>query len=279
MFDTLPIPEFVLGYLSHLRELMHDASIYPWEGMCNYHGNLMGMMEQNELTWADRPLIQKLLLQYAWQPSPACTAYQAQAQTTHHLPCLAFQSKTLQQVPRNNWFNSSSPHPLRRPWPEYGIRQPWSLGCTFSWSICPYHQLTRIPDLSSPTPDLSCLCPVISCPVSSALSSAALDPMSMSSPDLGPMPMSSPDLDLLPMSSADLDPMPTYSADLDPLPMSSADLDLMPTSSGDLDPLPMSSIELDPLLVSSTDLDPLPESSADLDPLLVSSAARHAPTP
>ena len=79
MFDTLSIPEFVSGYLghatkpnlpsatqaamlSHLRELMHDASAYPWEGVRNYHGILLGMMEQNELTWADPHLIQELRL-------------------------------------------------------------------------------------------------------------------------------------------------------------------------------------------------------------------------
>ena len=94
MFDTLFIPEFVFGYLghttkpnlpsatqaamlSHLRELMHDASAYPWEGVRNYHGILLGMMEQNELTWADRPLIQELHLQYARQPSLTHTATRA----------------------------------------------------------------------------------------------------------------------------------------------------------------------------------------------------------
>ena len=111
MFDTLSISEFVFGYLghatkcnlpsatqatmlSHLRELMHDASAYHWEGVCNHHGILLGMMEQNELTWADRPLIQELCLQYAWQPSPAHTATRAQAQNARHSPCSAYQSGT-----------------------------------------------------------------------------------------------------------------------------------------------------------------------------------------
>ena len=101
MFDTLSIPEFVFCYLghatkpnlpsatqatmlSHLRELMHDASAYPWEGVRNYHGIFLGMMEQNELTWADHPLIQELRLQYARQPSPAHTATSAQAQNARH---------------------------------------------------------------------------------------------------------------------------------------------------------------------------------------------------
>ena len=108
-YDTLSIPEFVFGYLghatkhdlppttqaamlAHLRELMHDASIYPWEGVRNYHGILLGMMEQNELTWADRPLIQELRLQYARQPSSAHTPHYAQAQTTRHPPCASYQS-------------------------------------------------------------------------------------------------------------------------------------------------------------------------------------------
>ena len=63
----LSILEFVSGYLghatkhdlpsatqatmlSHLCELMHEASISPWEGVHNYHGILLSMMEQNELT-------------------------------------------------------------------------------------------------------------------------------------------------------------------------------------------------------------------------------------
>ena len=45
-----------------------------------YHGILLGMMEQNELTWADHPLIQELRLQYTRQPSPAHTATHTQAQ-------------------------------------------------------------------------------------------------------------------------------------------------------------------------------------------------------
>ena len=108
-YDTLSIPEFVFGYLghatkhdlppttqaamlAHLRELMHDASIYPWEGVRNYHGILLGMMEQNELTWADRPLIQELRLQYARQPSSAHTPHYAQAQAARHPPCASYQS-------------------------------------------------------------------------------------------------------------------------------------------------------------------------------------------
>ena len=83
-----------LQLLSHLRELMHKASAYPWEGVRNYHGIWLGMMEQNELTWADRPLIQELRLQYARQSSPAHTATRAQAQNARHSPCSAYQSRT-----------------------------------------------------------------------------------------------------------------------------------------------------------------------------------------
>ena len=41
--------------LSHLRKLMHDGSIYPWKGVRKFHGVLLGMMKQNELTLAIGP--------------------------------------------------------------------------------------------------------------------------------------------------------------------------------------------------------------------------------
>ena len=79
-FDGLSIAEFVFGYLgqaqrqreptrslmlSHLRELMQDAMSFPWPNVRNYHGVVLGQMEQAELDWSDRSLIQELRTQYS----------------------------------------------------------------------------------------------------------------------------------------------------------------------------------------------------------------------
>ena len=69
-YDSLTIPEFVYGYLGnllksdvshhtqlamlkHLRELMHDATMFPWEGVRNYHGIVLRLMEHDEVSWTD----------------------------------------------------------------------------------------------------------------------------------------------------------------------------------------------------------------------------------
>ena len=87
-YDSLTIPEFVYGYLGnllksdvshhtqlamlkHLRELMHDATMFPWEGVRNYHGIVLRLMEHDEVSWTDKPLIQELRAQYARTPGPA----------------------------------------------------------------------------------------------------------------------------------------------------------------------------------------------------------------
>lgn len=85
-YEDLTIQEFVFGYLghilkdrtsrdtsqamlSHLRELMLDATMYPWESVRSFHGIVLGMMEQDELSWHDKRTIQELRLQYAQRPT------------------------------------------------------------------------------------------------------------------------------------------------------------------------------------------------------------------
>ena len=72
-YDSMMIPEFVCGYLGnllksdvshhtqlsmlkHIREPMHDATMFPWEGVLNYHGIVLRLMEHDEVSWTDKPL-------------------------------------------------------------------------------------------------------------------------------------------------------------------------------------------------------------------------------
>jgi hypothetical protein len=103
-YDTLTIPEFVCGFigqarkqspdtlramLQHLQELMHDAMIFPWPNVRNYHGVVLGQMEQAELDWHDRPAIQDLRTQYARRHE---VPHQQQQRGTGTLaPCWKFQ--------------------------------------------------------------------------------------------------------------------------------------------------------------------------------------------
>ena len=87
-YDSLTIPEFLCGYLGnllksdvthhtqlsmleHLCEPMHDATMFPWEGVLNYHGIVLRLMEHDEVSWTDKPLIQELRTQYARTPGQA----------------------------------------------------------------------------------------------------------------------------------------------------------------------------------------------------------------
>ena len=100
-FDTLSVQEFVFGYvgnidtapdkdkapmLQHLRELMHDAMYHPWASVRNYHGVVLGQMEQAVLTWTDRAVIQDLRAQYARTQSTS-----AQGEAHPVKPCFAYQ--------------------------------------------------------------------------------------------------------------------------------------------------------------------------------------------
>ena len=66
-YDSLSIAKFVFGYLGnalkpntssgdrwamlrHLRDLMQDATMYPWEGVRNFHGIVLRLMEHDEAT-------------------------------------------------------------------------------------------------------------------------------------------------------------------------------------------------------------------------------------
>ena len=44
---------------------MQDAMSFPWPNVLNYHGVVLGQMEQAELDWNDRSLIQELRTQYS----------------------------------------------------------------------------------------------------------------------------------------------------------------------------------------------------------------------
>ena len=104
-YDSLSIAEFVFGYLGnalkpntssgdrwamlrHLRDLMHDATMYPWEGVRNFHGIVLRLMEHDEATWADKALIQELRAQYARTPAPTSSHGGHSAQSR---PCPEFQ--------------------------------------------------------------------------------------------------------------------------------------------------------------------------------------------
>ena len=54
--------------LRHLQDLMHDATMYPWRNVRNFHGIVLGMMEQGELKWDDTSTIQQLRQQYTRIP-------------------------------------------------------------------------------------------------------------------------------------------------------------------------------------------------------------------
>ena len=86
VFDELTVAEFVYGYLDamddpdidkatkalmakHLRELMEDASTYPWVNVRNYHGVMLGEMERDRLTWTNMERIQRLRYRYAQKHS------------------------------------------------------------------------------------------------------------------------------------------------------------------------------------------------------------------
>lgn len=109
-FDSLTIPEFVYGYmgnvlkpdisssdqvamLRHLRELMHDATMFPWEGVRNFHGILLRLMEHDEATWKDRALIQELRAQYSRTPAASYRSSQAASSRPRprSRPCPDFQ--------------------------------------------------------------------------------------------------------------------------------------------------------------------------------------------
>lgn len=84
-FDTLSVTEFVHGYINnvlsepstdvsqcmliHLRELMQDATDFPWANVRNYHGVVLGQMEQDQLSWEGKSAIQELRMQYAKIPA------------------------------------------------------------------------------------------------------------------------------------------------------------------------------------------------------------------
>ncbi len=84
-YDSLIIAEFLAGYarivsradgptakamLGHLSDLMDDASTYSFENVRNFHGILLGLMEQDDITWSDTEAIQKLRQQYARISNP-----------------------------------------------------------------------------------------------------------------------------------------------------------------------------------------------------------------
>lgn len=85
-YDSLTMAEFVAGYarlviradaqtqkpmLAHLAELMEDATSFPFPNVRNYHGIVLSLMEQDDLTWSDTESIQKLRQQYARVANPA----------------------------------------------------------------------------------------------------------------------------------------------------------------------------------------------------------------
>ena len=118
-YDSLTIPEFVYGYLGnllksdvshptqlamlkHLRELMHDATMFPWEGVHNHHGIVLRLREHDEVSWTDKPLIQELCAQYARTPGPAISRTSSYSPPSHPRsrarPCPEFQKGACTQA-------------------------------------------------------------------------------------------------------------------------------------------------------------------------------------
>ena len=78
--------------LRHLQEITQDASHYPWANVRNYHGVVLGQMEQDELNWGDRAAIQDLRSQYArCQDTPRSFPASATATGTPPLACWQYQ--------------------------------------------------------------------------------------------------------------------------------------------------------------------------------------------
>ena len=109
-YDDLFMPEFVAGYvncllrhntadntkdhmLRHLQDLMHDATMYPWRNVRNFHGIVLGMMEQGELTWEDTSTIQQLRQQYARIPHTPTVPFTPDLQ-----PCSKYQTEQCTQA-------------------------------------------------------------------------------------------------------------------------------------------------------------------------------------
>ena len=109
-YDTLSVTEFVQGYVSnvlnetspgtahsmliHLQEMMQDASDFPWENVRNYHGIVLGQMEQDQLSWKDSSSIQELRTQYARAKAPPPAV-------TDALLCQDFQTYDSHTNPKN----------------------------------------------------------------------------------------------------------------------------------------------------------------------------------
>ena len=108
-FESLFIQEFVLGFitqvqhnnvspsrkdlmLNHLRELMLDATIYPWPIIRNDHGVVLGQMEQDELEWSDRAAIQELRAQCSKTLDTPVSKIGSSPK-----PCVSFQRGTCHQ--------------------------------------------------------------------------------------------------------------------------------------------------------------------------------------
>ena len=106
----MSMPEFVAGYvncllrhntadntkdhmLRHLQDLMHDATMYPWRNVRNFHGIVLGMMEQGELTWEDTSTIQQLRQQYARIPHTPTVPFTPDLQ-----PCSKYQTEQCTQA-------------------------------------------------------------------------------------------------------------------------------------------------------------------------------------
>lgn len=81
-YEDLSVQEFVCGYLAsilrgkesestrkhmltHLHELMLDATDFPWPNVRNYHAVLLNQFEMDRVTWEDTDKIQQLRHTYA----------------------------------------------------------------------------------------------------------------------------------------------------------------------------------------------------------------------
>jgi len=103
-YDDLTLPEFVYGYLdvmknsndsaktkdimlTHLQELMEDATLFSWRSVRNYHGVLLTELERRRLRWTDCSKIQRLRSKYSQK--------QATCDTTQDVvPCAGFNEGT-----------------------------------------------------------------------------------------------------------------------------------------------------------------------------------------
>jgi hypothetical protein len=82
--------------LVHLTELMEDTTLFSFPNARNFHGIVLGLMEQGDLSWTDTAAIDKLRQQYSRVNSPVnpTTSTPHSLPSTDDRPCPDYQTGT-----------------------------------------------------------------------------------------------------------------------------------------------------------------------------------------